>query len=147
MAEADGVSVRVMSGSSGGATGPIKMRNPGLLFDVRMQPGAAWEQAVPAEYNGFAYVYEGAGSIGGTGVSAQNAYVLGAGDAFQASAGAGGGGLKFLLVAGKPIGERIVQHGPFVMSSQAEIAQAFTDYNAGRFHLAGENPFDDSGDE
>ena len=142
MAESEGVSVRVMSGTSGNVTGPIKMRNPGLLFDVRMQPGAAWEQAVPAEYNGFAYVYEGAGSIGGTAVTGQNAYVLGAGDTFSASAAAAGG-LKFLLVAGKPIGEPIVQYGPFVMSSDAEIQQAFADYRSGRLQNPEDDPWKD----
>lgn len=39
-------SVRVMAGSHGGVTGPIKMRNPGLLMDVRLPPGAKFTQEV-----------------------------------------------------------------------------------------------------
>lgn len=50
-----------------------------------------------------------------------------------------GQGLKFLLIAGRPIKEPIVQHGPFVMNSQEEIDQAFRDYQNGML----QNPADD----
>lgn len=43
-----------MAGDSMGTHGPIKLRNPGLLLDVRLAPGATWQQAVPTEWNGFA---------------------------------------------------------------------------------------------
>lgn len=41
------------------------MRNPGLLMDVRLDAGAKFSQDVPRGWNGFCYVYEGAGKIGG----------------------------------------------------------------------------------
>lgn len=43
-----------MAGDSLGTHGPIKLRNPGLLLDVRLAPGATFQQAVPTEWNGFA---------------------------------------------------------------------------------------------
>lgn len=46
--------------------------------------------------------------------------------------------LRFLLIAGQPIGEPIVQHGPSVMNTQEEIVQAFADYRCGRL----QNPDD-----
>ena len=41
-------------------------------------------------------------------------------------------GARFILVAGRPIGEPVVQYGPFVMNTREEIEQAFADYRAGR---------------
>jgi len=35
---------------------------------------------------------------------------------------------EFLLLQARPIGEPVVQHGPFVMTSREEIRQAFADY-------------------
>jgi redox-sensitive bicupin YhaK (pirin superfamily) len=129
------------------------MKNPGMLFDVILQPGSAVTLQVPQGWAGFAYVYDGAGSISGSPAKMQHALVLGDGDHITAEAAAAaesgqaggvsnresngygqgeGSGLKFLLMAGQPIGEPIVQHGPFVMNSQEEIMQAFTEYQAGR---------------
>ena len=39
---------------------------------------------------------------------------------------------RFILLSGKPLNEPIVQYGPFVMNSQAEIFQAVEDFRAGR---------------
>ena len=38
-----------------------------------------------------------------------------------------------LVLRGEPIDEPIVGHGPFVMNSEAQIAEAFEDFNSGRF--------------
>ena len=46
---------------------------------------------------------------------------------------ASAGGARALLIAGRPLGEPIVQYGPFVMNSRAEIEQALDDYRSGRF--------------
>jgi redox-sensitive bicupin YhaK (pirin superfamily) len=135
--EKGGVRVRVMAGESYGAVGPIKMRNPGMLLDVHVAEGATFSQPVPESYNGFCYVYEGAGKIGGAKARPEQNLVMGAGDKVVAEGGSGG--IKFLLVAGQPIGEPIVQYGPFVMNTQAEIQQAFMDFQTGKL----QNPEDD----
>jgi len=40
---------------------------------------------------------------------------------------------EILLLQGRPIGERVVQHGPFVMNSPDEIRQAMLDYRRTQF--------------
>ena len=45
---------------------------------------------------------------------------------------AGPAGARLLLLAGRPIGEPVVQYGPFVMTSREEIEQAIADYQSGR---------------
>ena len=44
---------------------------------------------------------------------------------------AGPNGLRAVLIAGKPIGEPVVQYGPFVMNTAEQIEQAIRDYNDG----------------
>lgn len=55
-------------------------------------------------------------------------------------AASGGGDVEVLLLQGVPIGEPVVQHGPFVMTSREEIMQAFADYQKDEF---GDWPHDD----
>ncbi len=54
-------------------------------------------------------------------------------DAPVAIAAGPGGPVELLLLQGRPIGEPVAQHGPFVMNSRAEIQQAFLDYQQTRF--------------
>ena len=42
------------------------------------------------------------------------------------------GPARALVVAGKPLGEPIVQYGPFVMITREELEQAFADFQAGK---------------
>ena len=57
--------------------------------------------------------------------------VLGDGD--RVSVAAGGDGMRFLLVAARPIGEPIARYGPFVMNTREEIRRALDDLQSGAF--------------
>ncbi len=137
---AHGVQVRVICGTlqlgAGQWTGPAPARSAVTQYlDVHLPPAAVFETAVAEGDNGFLYLYEGAATVGPQDqqLPANSAGVLGPGDALTVRAAADGA--RFLLLAGTPIGEPVVQYGPFVMNTRAEIEQAINDYQSGR--LAG----------
>jgi redox-sensitive bicupin YhaK (pirin superfamily) len=124
--------VRVIAGTLGGKTGPIGgLSTEPRLFDLHLAPGALFETPLPAGHNAFLYAYEGEARVGTQGKSVPHraAGLLTDGDSLRLEAGAQGA--RLLLIAGKPIGEPVVQYGPFVMNSREEIEQAIRDYQSG----------------
>ena len=129
-----GARVRVLAGESGGVAGPVEgiVTQP-LDLDVRLEPGAGFEQAVPLGHTAFVYVFEGEAELGepATRLARGQLGVLGDGDLVRAKAGAAGA--RFLLIAARPLHEPIARYGPFVMNTEAELRQAFDDFRAGKF--------------
>eukprot|EP00118_Oscarella_pearsei_P026110 m.309410 g.309410 ORF g.309410 m.309410 type:complete len:318 (+) comp46374_c0_seq1:149-1102(+) len=127
------VAVKVIAGESLGTKATIETRIPILYLDVHLQPGSSFTQEIPANYRGFAYVWRGSGYLGKERQAAEMGQVatMGDGTAFTLSAGEKEE-CRVLLVAGKPIGEPVVQQGPFVMNTREEILQAFADYQSGK---------------
>jgi redox-sensitive bicupin YhaK (pirin superfamily) len=136
VALADGVRARVIAGEAGGARGPVAgITTQPLYLDVRMEPGSRVAHDVAAGHAAFAYVYDGGatfdGGDDGREVSAGQLAVLGDGE--RVSATATGAGVRFLLLAARPLREPIARYGPFVMNTREEIVQAVQDFQEGRF--------------
>jgi hypothetical protein len=111
-----------------------------LYADVELPAGAAFAQPLSRECNAFIYVFEGSAAVGPAAaprpLTTHSAGVLGPGDSVQVTAGADGA--RFLLIAGRPLSEPVVQHGPFVMNTREEIEQAIRDYQSGALTRAGD---------
>jgi redox-sensitive bicupin YhaK (pirin superfamily) len=128
----DGVTVKVIAGVLAGTRGPIDTgATEPTYLDVALPAGARFRHALPRDHAAFVYVYDGALRLAGTDVAARHLAVLGTGGKVEATAS--GGPARFLLLAGKPLREPVAKYGPFVMNTTAEIRQAMTDYQTGRF--------------
>ena len=133
---ANGVTVKVIAGILEGLRGPVaaEATDP-MYFDVYMQAGKSADLDVPPGHNAFAYVYGGSIETGAEALVTVKSGEIALferqpGDAVRLHAREDS---RLLLVAGKPIGEPIARQGPFVMNTVAELQQAFSDYQQGRF--------------
>ncbi|WP_213361190.1 pirin family protein [Brachymonas denitrificans] len=130
---AEGAEVTVIAGESHGVTGAVtRAATQPLYLDIHLPARAGFAQALPTGHNAFVHVYEGSVQIGDTMVPAQRMAIL------DNAAGADGVRLqaaenaRLLLIAGRPLGEPIVQYGPFVMNSQEQVYQALRDFRDGK---------------
>lgn len=128
-AHIEGVDVTIIAGQSLGVRAETVTRTPITYLDVSMQRGAVFQQEVENNWNAFLYVLKGKIKVDDKEISEGQAGIFEkAGNLviFDALDTA-----RFVFFAGRPIGEKIVQYGPFVMNSEAEIDQAMRDYSAG----------------
>lgn len=128
-----GVKVRVIAGTSNGVGGAITREDTEPLYiDIDLPAGSSFSTAIPARHNAFVYAYRGAVTIGATTLGESRMGILAntpQADGVTISATTPA---KAILIAGMPLGEPIVQHGPFVMNTKEEIYQAIMDLREGR---------------
>jgi len=149
----DGTSVRVVCGDFWGKRGPVDgiAADPRYL-DVWVPPGTRKTLPVEMGRQGFAYVFEGSGTFRDSsepfGVLTEKGspeeefhvrettgdrslVLFDRGD--EVTVQAGEGGIRFLLVSGKPIEEPVAWYGPIVMNTRAELRQALEELDDGTF--------------
>lgn len=123
--------VRLLAGEYAGLRGVIDDPHTDLHYlDVALDAGGEFTLPLAGDYAAFVYVFEGSAGSGAVELLPHSLAVLGAGDEIHVAAG--GNGARFICVAGRPIGEPVVQYGPFVMNTREEIELAFREYQSGQ---------------
>jgi redox-sensitive bicupin YhaK (pirin superfamily) len=126
-----GGKVRVIAGSVGGTVGPISgVATDPTYLDVALPARTAFAHDLPVQHNAFVYVFEGSAEIGNETLARGRVAVLSQGERIEVSAPKGG---RFILVAGRPLGEPVAKYGPFVMNTVDELRQAVADFQSGKF--------------
>jgi quercetin 2,3-dioxygenase len=134
----EGVTVRVIAGSSNGISGAMTREDTEPLYlDIDLPANSLFSTAIPVTHNAFVYVYRGAITISGTALSENRMGILANSPQADGVTISSTAPARAILVAGKPLGEPIVQHGPFVMNTKEEIYQAIKDLQEGRLGGAG----------
>jgi len=134
---ANGLHVKVYSGSFAGLSSPVQNYASVIIADITMQPGITTVQQIPASYSAFLYVLEGSVQIGEDKKLLQHDQV-GWLDRFSDTAEseliitAEDGGARFVLYAGEPQGDPIVSHGPFIGDTSDDIRRLYHEYNQGK---------------
>lgn len=148
----NGASIKVIAGEVSGIKGPVQgvVIDPEYI-DVTLPGHQEFSHPVKSGHTVFAYIIEGQGyfsreknpvSFEGEGSSCfdqqqepvvANGEVVPFDDGDEIRAFAGGDGLRFLLISGRPIGEPVAWHGPIVMNTNEELRIAFEEYDQGTF--------------
>ena len=149
----DGTAVRVITGAFWGKSGPVDgVAADPLYLDVSVPPGVKKNLPIDTRANAFAYVFAGAGrftdaadpigvrvekEVAGQELNIRdlsgNRTLVRFGGGDEVVVQAGDQGVRFLLVAGRPIQEPVAWHGPIVMNTRAELHQAVKELQNGTF--------------
>ena len=149
----DGTVVKIITGNFWGKAGPVDgIAADPLFLDVSIPPNVRKTLPVDTRANAFAYVFAGQGSfvdasmpigvrvekeVAGEELNIRdmtgNRTLVRFGNGDDVTVQAGPDGVRFLLIAGRPLQEPVAWHGPIVMNTQAELQQAMRDLQNGNF--------------
>ena len=149
----DGTVVKIITGNFWGKAGPVDgIAADPLFLDVSIPPNGRKTLPVDTRANAFAYVFAGQGSfvdastpvgvrvekeVAGQELNIRdmtgNRTLVRFGNGDDVTVQAGPDGLRFLLIAGRPLQEPVAWHGPIVMNTRAELQQAMRDLQNGNF--------------
>jgi redox-sensitive bicupin YhaK (pirin superfamily) len=104
------------------------------IWSIRLEAGAVWTlpPAANPKANRMLYFFEGGAlKLADQLIREHQAMVVRSDAAVRLEAV--DGACELLMLQGRPIGQPVVQYGPFVMNTRAEIQQAFNDYQRTRF--------------
>jgi redox-sensitive bicupin YhaK (pirin superfamily) len=133
----NGVDIRLYSGELAGLVSPVQNYTPMILADITIEHGVTTVLQLPANFNTFLYVLDGSVLVGEEETLLDSDQV-GWLDIFNSDAlsnlklKAGEKGVRFVLYSGKPTGDAIVSHGPFIGGSNEDILRLYNEYRQGK---------------
>ena len=133
----NGVFIKLYSGTLAGLNSPVQNYSPLIVADITLDAGTSTVQQIPANYNTFLYVLKGNIKVGDEEKQLNHDEVgwldLQNDDALSdLRLTAGEEGSRLILYAGKPTGDSIVSHGPFIADSPEEIQRLYREYRQGK---------------
>jgi len=122
----------IIAGEYKGVKGPAYTFSPISLFNAELPEGSAADMTFETSDNTGILVIEGEVLINGSDTAKENCFVYFAheGELINVKALKNS---KILILSGKPLNEPISSYGPFVMSTEKEIQEAYDDYYNGKF--------------
>ncbi|RYX99813.1 hypothetical protein EON78_02585, partial [bacterium] len=129
----DGVQLKILSGEMQGIRSPVTTFTDTLTVHGIIESGKGINLAIPKNFNASLYIISGQLKILGEKIDSRKMiWFNNDDDHIWISASKDS---EFLLLAGEPIDEPMVQYGTFVMNSQEEIDQSIIDYNRGKMGM------------
>lgn len=126
----EGVQLKVVAGEYAGLQGPAKTFSPLLLLRGEIAADATTQLRIPRHFNTLLYLLDGQLEVNGRSAVRKDLIWLDTdGEEVHISATQQ---TRFIVLAGEPIGEKVVSYGPFVMNSQTEIMEAIRDSQMGK---------------
>lgn len=132
--ENENSTVKIVAGSYNGNEGVKSSYVQVDLLDITVKKGEEFSLEVDNEKNLFIYILQGKGYVGENSDSLiQSKTALRFGDGNEFFLKAGENGIRFILVAGKPLKEPIAWYGPIVMNTREELQEASRELSDGTF--------------
>jgi redox-sensitive bicupin YhaK (pirin superfamily) len=134
----NGSNVMVIAGEYHGVKGPARTHTLLSMYVITLKKGDVFEASLPAAWNTGVLVTDGLVQVLGKDKAQPQDFVLFANDGEDIRITAENDA-RLVLLSGEPIDEPIAHYGPFLMNTQEELAQAFEDFNAGKFGVLAED--------
>lgn len=128
----DSGQIRVIAGNYAGTPGPAHTFSPINVWDIALRQNREVTIEQPVGWSSALVVIEGSVEINGDTIAHESQLIVLSQEESKIHLRANSDA-KVLALAGEPLNEPIVGYGPFVMNTNAEIAEAIRDFNTGRF--------------
>lgn len=125
-----GMSVKVIAGTFGTVTSPVKTFSPINMYELNGSSGSQLEITLPVGSNTLVFQLSGKSSVADQQIEKGNLAILSkSGNSFKLELLEES---KVMILNGEPLGEPVAAYGPFVMNTRQELMEAFKDFQAGK---------------